>query len=78
MINCMDYEKNQFKKITAAGWGFSSIKSCQSFNTGIHKFTVKSLNLNTIMIGVCTADNSLKTNYVGAFDKTWSYYMNNG
>ena len=30
------------------------------------------------MIGVCTVDNSLKSSYLGAFDKTWSYYMNNG
>ena len=30
------------------------------------------------MMGVCTADNSLKSNYVGAFDKTWGYYMANG
>ena len=30
------------------------------------------------MIGVCTADNSLKSSYVGAFDKTWGYYMIDG
>ena len=25
------------------------------------------------MIGVCTTDNSLESNYLGSSDKTWSY-----
>ena len=30
------------------------------------------------MIGVCTADNSLESNYLGSFDKTWSYSFSSG